>query len=102
MIPLTKPQGEELAALQADTVRGMAFWAGTGEPGKTCRECLSWGVGKKFKRDRWGELMARRCSKYARMSGRSGPGVPHHKAACKYFENSPRSPVAMTSKKDES
>lgn len=101
MIPLTKPQGEDLAKMQADTARGMAFWSGSGPPWATCRECIAWGVGRKFKRDRWGELLPRRCTTYSRMAGRSGPGVPHHKAACKYFEARPKAPVGMTSKKDE-
>jgi len=102
MLPLTKPQGEDMALKQSATVPGMAFWAMTGPEGVTCRECVFWGWTKKFRRDRWGHLAPRLCSKYIRMSGgKKGDGVPHDAYACKYFEKNPKPPAAVRARLNE-
>ncbi len=96
---LTKPQGEEMASLQEKTKPGMAFWSGSGPLGKTCRECVNWGWSKHFRRDPWGELRPRMCSKFIRLTGgQKGDGVPHHVEACKYFEERPSSPEPVKAK----
>jgi hypothetical protein len=93
---MTKPQGDELAWMQEQTRPGMAHWSGSGPKGKTCRDCMFWGVGNKFRRDTWGELRPRQCTKFTRLSGgRRGDGVPHGCWACKYFEARPSSPEAL-------
>lgn len=92
---LTKPQGEELAAMQAATVPGMAFWAGSGPAGRTCRECVHWSASGRYIRHRKGNkakrpegsLKDQRCDKYARLSyGREGDKLGYHTPACRYFE----------------
>lgn len=94
---LTKPQGEALAKHQADTVDGMAHWAGSGPEGVTCRECDHWGSPAGFKRDpESAELLPRRCQKFTRlMAGLDGPGVPHRIAACRHFEKRDRVPPVL-------
>lgn len=90
---MTRPQGDDLAAMQADTAHGMAFWAGSGPAGKTCRECASWATSKSYKRDDIGGLCDRRCRKYRAMSGGiNGGAIPHLKAACKYFSPAEKAP----------
>jgi hypothetical protein len=96
---LTKPQGEEMARMQEQTAPGMAHWSGSGPLGTTCRECVSWGWSKKFRRDSWGELSPRLCSKFIRLSGgKKGDPVHHSKWSCKYFEAAPSAPEPMKSK----
>lgn len=72
------------------THKGMAFWAGTGPAGKTCRECRHWsneGDWHALGGVHGGKLKPAQCSKYtSMMMGRAGGKVPHGAMACKYFE----------------
>ena len=95
---LTKPQGEELAAMQAATVPGMAFWAGSGLVGKTCRECESWGGGRALERNEDGFLKDAPCAKFKSLMGGFVVGQPisHELKSCRYFTPAERErPVRM-------
>ena len=99
---LTRPEGDAVADMQRRTKPGMAFWTGTGPQGASCRECVFWGLGRKFKRDTWGELRPRVCLKYsALMRGAKGPGVPHHMDACKYFEERSAPPEGLKERRSD-
>lgn len=83
---LTQPD-PELARLERATPNGMAYWAGTGPPDKTCTDC------ERFMGRFWeGELHAGRCSKYIKLMLAGGANkapdfrIPPMTAACKYFE----------------
>lgn len=81
---LTEPN-KELGEKRRKTPPGMAFWAGTGPAGKTCRECKFW------ENQGWltscGLLKDAHCEKYTRMmNGNVGGRIPHFTVACKYFE----------------
>lgn len=81
---LTEPN-PDLAKKRKETHAGMAFWAGTGPDGKTCRECAHWNSGGYL--SSCGLLRDSPCEKYARMMNCvAGPLVPHYAKACKYFE----------------
>lgn len=53
------------------TLPGMAHWAGSGPPGKTCGQC------KEYRKNR--------CDKYRRMMERGGPQFGDGASACKFF-----------------
>lgn len=94
---LTQPDrelGEKITA----TPDGMAFWAGSGPAGKTCRQCSHWDGGDRNQDS--GELNDARCNQYARMMRAALliENVPHYDiprqtAACKYFQENPRPPI---------
>ncbi len=105
---LTKPQGEELAAMQAATVPGMAFWAGSGPAGRTCRECVHWCSGKVARRHtkrsaavkhsgvKAGSLLDQKCNKFARLSyDKEGDAFNNATPACKYFEENATPPEPL-------
>lgn len=82
---LMPPDDAVQARRLAASVPGMAHWAETGPDGRTCRECLHWGSGKRFRREE-GQLCPRRCRQFSRlMQGAEGPGVPHGQASCRHF-----------------
>ncbi len=77
---------------------GMAYFAGTGPKGKTCRECAHWGatVRKHLYRNpvySAPDLQHHECNKFTKMIGRAGGKVPHEAAACKYFKQSENPPA---------
>lgn len=81
---LTEPDAD-LAEKRRRTKPGMAFWAGTGPAGKTCRGCKNWHSD--------GYLVASLllkdsiCDKFkSMMNGEAGPALPHYTISCKYFE----------------
>lgn len=81
---LTEPN-PDLAAKRSKTMPGMAFWAGTGPEGKTCRECKHWAFDGYLASS--GLLKDAQCDKYTRMmNGNPGGKLPHYMPACKYFE----------------
>jgi len=101
MIPLTKAFGE-VDALAARTPPGMAFWAGTGPKGRTCRECLHYSVEGRYGTPGGdharGELTLGRCAKYSRTKRLDGPKFRHSTPVCKYFEENPLPPAIIEHK----
>lgn len=81
---LTEPN-IDLASKRKRTPPGMAFWAGTGPAGATCRGCEKWdSLG--YYAD-CGLLKDSPCAKYrSMMNGTQGDKLPHFTPACKYFE----------------
>ena len=93
---MTRPQGAEMAAMQAATAHGMAFWAGSGPEDRTCRECKLWGWYRPHKRTEEGALRPRCCAAYRAMNqGVQGGGVPHDIPACKYFRPTDEPPAIV-------
>lgn len=81
---LTEPD-VALGQKRKDTFSGMAFWAGTGPDGKTCRGCTHWRADGYMASS--GLLKDSICGKYkSMMHGAEGLGVPHYAKACKYFD----------------
>lgn len=87
-MPLTELD-QQFQAMVKETPSGMAYWAGTGPSGRTCREC------EKFKADGYNAaslLKTAKCAKYTELSLREGMKIPHDSKACKYFEASESPP----------
>ena len=79
---LTRPN-EALEKMADATVPGMAHWAGSGPPGKTCRTCKYFGN----RRDFGGKVRLRRCSKYTALTQKIGPEpIPAVTAACRHYD----------------
>lgn len=78
----------------ARTQVGMAFWAGTGPQGKTCRECKSYGFNgyTSSKSVNGGTLKNGPCERYVSQMGKSYR-VPYDTPSCKYFEQNPKPPT---------
>lgn len=77
-----KQSDPETAQQLAETVSGMAHFAGTGPKGAVCRGCMHWCDvvdGGKWKRER--------CDKYRELMHRVGEKIPGGTKACKYFES---------------
>jgi len=88
---------------QANTPPGMAFWAGTGPAGRTCRECSFYQFnGYKSKKGgiTGGVLKLGICNKYLSMMLRAGSKVPHETPSCKYFELNKLVPPITDPRKD--
>lgn len=90
-LPLTDPN-PELSRQQRNTYDGMAHWAGSGPPNKTCRQCREWAnagdyyVGRKTLKNAF-------CRRYRRMTQATvGGKIPHSAKACKYFEENETPP----------
>lgn len=81
--------GGALDNMRARTRLGQAHFAGSGPPGKTCRECAYFGVSGYSESTRI--LKDGPCKKFVEISHetqRSGkaPTFPHTALACKYFK----------------
>lgn len=79
---------------KADAVAGMAYFAGTGPPGKLCQDCAFWRYLRKTT-EKWDEqrnaITFRTyrhggCEKYWKLTGRHGPAISGENHSCKYFE----------------
>ena len=91
--PFMTPAYGEARERQIDrTVPGMAFFAGTGPPGKTCGDCRLLGYHRKCVRYNEhnepveGTRFTSACAKFRQLSGKDGPIVSKRTDACKYFE----------------
>jgi hypothetical protein len=75
---------------------GMAHFAGTGERGKTCRECIFFAHGPHDYRSKNGKhrglIEPATCKKYRQITMQEGAKIPDDAAACKYFEQNPTVP----------
>src|ERR1700726_3719242 len=68
---------------QAQSVPGMAHFAGTGPNGKTCGQCEFWGYQVTTKK---GLKFQFRCKKYNELMKKDGGIIPGLTLACKYWE----------------
>lgn len=77
----------DLEAKRAITAPGMAFWAGTGPVGETCRRCQNFKAqGYYSPNSKLGASLKKSpCAKYEELRGEPGPDIPHSSLACKYF-----------------
>jgi hypothetical protein len=69
-------------------ISGMAHYAGSGPPGKTCGDCLHRGyyrIGKNGKSRR-----VTGCMMYRKLAGRHGPPINRHNHSCKHFQQRDR------------
>lgn len=81
---LTEPD-LAFAKQRKETFSGMAFWAGTGPAGRSCRGCAHWRADGYMASS--GLLKDSICGKYKALThGTEGLRVPHYAKACKYFE----------------
>jgi|SRR5580704_2376794 hypothetical protein len=82
-MPIGDQDLTEISMEQAQSVPGMAHFAGTGPNGKTCGQCEFWGYkvttpkGLKFQF---------RCKKYNELTRKNGGIIPGLTLACKYWE----------------
>ena len=85
-IPLTVID-PELEKKRSKTPPGMAFWAGTGPEGTTCRECLNYGNDGYYSANskNGSTLRPGPCAKFQSMMERRGPSIPYNTPSCKYF-----------------
>ena len=92
-IPLTVLD-KDFQAKVNKTPMGMAFWAGTGPKGKTCRECTSFMFPTYYSGGKNGEtLKPSTCRKFGELSKREGRAIPHDTESCKYFEQNETPPT---------
>lgn len=87
---LTEPN-PQIGAFRRMTVPGMAHWAGSGPPSRSCRECKFWEENGYYAKSSFhGQtLKPGHCKQYSRMmQGTVGGRIPHETASCKYFEAS--------------
>uniref|UniRef100_UPI003BA8A676 hypothetical protein n=1 Tax=Stappia sp. TaxID=1870903 RepID=UPI003BA8A676 len=94
------------------TYVGQVHFAGSGPEGRTCRECRHWFVWKNVfdeglprrvpspppyygakHKETANELMPARC--HVPLPGKARLSVPHHAAACRFFDPAEHPPAAM-------
>lgn len=82
MSVMTKIEG---VADSDDAIPGMAFFAGTGPFGETCKGCAHRGY---YKQSETGKTYrVNKCAVFKRLSGgRHGADIKASYSACKYFE----------------
>ena len=86
---LTPGHPDALAHQIRTTHPGQAHFANTGPSGATCGKCVFLGYHRQI-RNRSGDTVRsvgyRGCGKFYELTGRHGPVVPAHAAACRYFQ----------------
>jgi hypothetical protein len=87
---LTQGYDDVLAHQIGATYPGQAHFACGGPFGATCNDCAFFGYVRNFFNEAGDVIkVARRnrgCAKFHQLTGRHGPAVPAHAAACRYFE----------------
>jgi hypothetical protein len=71
------------------THKGQASWGNGGPFGATCGECEYLGYFRQHRNSAGDNVKATHhggCAKYHELTGKHGPVVPAHSAACRYFE----------------
>lgn len=88
--PLTKIEG---VPSRDQAIPGMAYFAGTGPDGKTCKDCEHRGYYRQS--EKWSEerncwvtnsYRVQKCAQFKSMTGRHGADVAADCRACKYFQ----------------
>jgi hypothetical protein len=92
MIELTKIEG---VPEKAAAVPGMAHFAGSGPPGKTCKDCKHRGYRRRSLKEHWDAVTGEAfdkfyrwagCAMYRKLTGRHGKPIEGDNRSCKYFE----------------
>ena len=90
---LTRGHSKMLDKQIRSTHRGQAYFGNTGPFGATCGDCALLGYWRHH-RDRFGNTLKSThsggCAKFYELTGKHGPVVPPHAAACRYFQRKPR------------
>ena len=71
------------------THAGQAHFANTGPFGAVCGECAFLGYDRQHRNESGDSVRATHyggCKKFHELTGKHGPVVPKHAAACRYFE----------------
>lgn len=97
-MPLGDQNLTEVSREQAMTAPGMAYFAGSGPPGKTCGDCKFRGYRKEGtsrfspSKNQYYTPMVKMygCAKYKNMTGRHGDRIDEKLHACKYFVQCPK------------
>jgi hypothetical protein len=82
-MPICDHNLTDVKAEYAQTVPGMAHFAGTGQNGKTCGQCEFWGYQVTTNK---GLKFQFRCKKYNELMKKDGGIIPGLTLACKYWE----------------
>jgi hypothetical protein len=69
----------DIDRMAAQTVAGMAHWAGSGPPDTTCGMCIH----RVVRPGTW------RCEKFKKLTGKWGAPIGADLKSCKYFERNP-------------
>jgi len=80
-VPLTKIDG---APDRSDVRPGMAYFVGTGPPGKTCGSCKHRGYYIRIAG--YDPYWSPGCAMFHQLSGQHGPKIKPDWDACKYYE----------------
>jgi hypothetical protein len=86
---LTRGHSEALEHQISTTHIGQAYFANTGPFGATCGECEYLGYFRQHFNSAGDNVKATHhggCEKFHELTGKHGPVVPAHAAACRYFE----------------
>jgi hypothetical protein len=84
---------DAMDSLARITFCGQAHFAGTGPPGRTCRECEHWlGGGYHHHPSGIRTLKPAPCGRFADLMNHPGSPVPQEALACKYYEAADRPP----------
>jgi hypothetical protein len=104
---ILKEQSDFLTAAPFDRVAratypGMAHFAGSGPPQKTCRECSFWDHGHHDYRaagKQRGLIKPARCRKFRALMNAVGAKIPDDAAACRHFDQADPVPAQFVSTK---
>jgi len=86
---LTKYFSDVLAHQIRATHPGQAHFANTGPFDATCGDCVFLGYRRQIRNNSGDTVRSvgyRGCGKFYQLTGKHGPVVPAHAAACRYFE----------------
>jgi hypothetical protein len=84
------------------TYPGMAHFAGSGPPQKTCRECAFFDHAKNdyyASGKHRGRIKPAKCRKYRALMSVVGARIPHDAAACRHFNQADPAPEQFVSTK---
>jgi hypothetical protein len=82
-MPVCNTELTGISVEHAQSVPGMAHFAGTGPNGKTCGECEFWGYQVTTPK---GLKLQFRCKKYNELTKKNGNIIPGLTLSCKYWE----------------
>jgi hypothetical protein len=86
---LTQGHSDVLTYQIRTTHPGQAHFANTGPFGATCGDCVFLGYHQQIHNKSGDTIKTTRhagCKKFYQLTGKHGPRVPQHAAACRYFE----------------
>jgi len=96
---LTQGHSDVVARQIRATYPGQAHFANTGPFGVTCGECGFLGYHRQICNQAGDTIRGVHrggCEKFRQLTGKDGPVVPAHAAACRYFEHKEEDPKRET------